>query len=95
MLPDQETFPTQDEAGKLHRELFVTNSKLMELINQQTEFDAQERKGMEVGRPVTQTNLRIESSLRNTMFAQILILSLIAVGQYFIMRRFSRKLSLF
>ena len=53
MLPDQETFPTLDEAGKLHRELFVTNSKLMELINQQTEFERQEQQGMEVETSLT------------------------------------------
>lgn len=48
MLPDQDSFPTRDEAGTLHRELFVTNSKLMELINQQQEFEEKEQQGLEV-----------------------------------------------
>ena len=49
MLPDQESFPTADEAGFLQRELFVTNSKIMQLINQQQEFETNEQRGMEVG----------------------------------------------
>ena len=48
MLPDQESFPTVDEAGTLQRELFVTNSKIMQLINQQEEFESNEQRGMEV-----------------------------------------------
>lgn len=48
MLPDQESFPTADDAGTLQRELFVTNSKIMQLINQQEEFEGNEQRGMEV-----------------------------------------------
>lgn len=48
MLPDQESFPTADDAGTLQRELFLTNSKIMQLINQQEEFEGNERRGMEV-----------------------------------------------
>jgi hypothetical protein len=48
MLPDQETFPTADDGDKLQRALFVTNSKMMELINQHVEFEHSEHVGMEV-----------------------------------------------
>mgnify|MGYP006987670028 CR=1 FL=1 len=48
MLPDMESFPTADDAGELQRELFVLNSKMMELINQQTEFEKNEQAGLEV-----------------------------------------------
>jgi hypothetical protein len=48
MLPDQETFPTAEDGDKLQRALFVTNSKMMELINQHVEFEQSEHAGMEV-----------------------------------------------
>lgn len=48
MLPDQESFPTTDDAKTLERELFLTNSKLMQLINQQEEFAENEQRGVEV-----------------------------------------------
>ena len=48
-LPEMQSFPTADDAGQLQRELFVLNSKLMELINQQAEFERNEHIGLEVG----------------------------------------------
>lgn len=65
MMPDQESFPTADDAGTLQRELFLTNSKLMQLINQQEEFEANEQRGMDVGifknRPTTESKTTSEA----------------------------------
>lgn len=48
MLPEFSSFPTADDADKLQRHLFVVNSKFMQLINQQTEFEQKEQLGLEV-----------------------------------------------
>lgn len=47
MLPDQNTIPTSDEADRLQTALFSTNSKFMEIINLQYEFEKSEEKGFE------------------------------------------------
>ncbi len=91
MLPDQETFPTADDADKLQRALFVTNSKMMELINQHVEFEHSEHAGMEVV-PAHQANVRVEDSLRNILFIELLVVVAIAVIQYLILRNFANKL---
>lgn len=49
MLPEFSSFPTADDADKLQRHLFVVNSKFMQLINQQSEFEQKEQLGLEVG----------------------------------------------
>jgi hypothetical protein len=48
MLPEFKSFPTADDADRLQRHLFVVNSKFLQLINQQTEFEHKEQQGLEV-----------------------------------------------
>lgn len=91
MLPDQESFPTSDDAGTLQRELFLTNSKIMQLINQQQEFEENEQRGMQVS-AAHQANLRIENSLRSMMFIQVSIIVAIAFVQYLVFRAFANQL---
>lgn len=85
ILPDQESFPTANEAGEVHRELFTTNSKLMELINQYHEFEADEQRGIEA-------NFRIEAKLKHIMFFQLSIIVVIAFIQYLVFRSFANML---
>lgn len=85
MLPDQLSFPTSDDAGSLVRELFVTNSKIMQLINQQQEFQSNEQKGIEA-------NFRLEDNLRYMMFVQLSIIVVIAVVQFMTFRALANKL---
>ncbi len=84
MLPEFTSLPTADEADKLQRALFVTNSKFMEVINQQTEFEKREQEGLEA-------NFRVESGLRKMMFIELSIIVVIGVGQYLLMRQFVNK----
>lgn len=85
MLPDQETFPTSEDADELQRALFVANSKFMELINLQTEFEGKEQEGL-------QANLRVEAGLKNMMFIELVIIIAIGLVQYLVMRRFVNKI---
>lgn len=84
MILDQESFPTKDDADTLARALFVANSKFMELINLQTEFEKREQEGLDA-------NLRVEAGLKNMMFIELVIIILIGLVQYFIMRGFVNK----
>ena len=84
-LPDQDTFPTKDDAEDLQYQLFKTNSKLLELINQHVEFEAHEQKGHEA-------NLEVESGLRTLMFAEVGIIAIIGIAQYLLLRRFTNNL---
>lgn len=85
MLPDQESFPTSEDAGTLTRELFVTNSKLMQLINQQQEFEGNEQRGLEA-------NFRLEDNLRYMMFIQLSVIVIIGAVQYLSFRALANKL---
>lgn len=85
MLPDQETFPTSEDADELQRALFVANSKFMELINLQTEFEGKEQEGL-------QANQRVEAGLKNMMFIELVIIIAIGLVQYLVMRRFVNKI---
>lgn len=84
-LPDQETFPTKDDAEDLQYQLFQTNSKLMELINQHIEFESNEQKGY-------QANLKIDSGLKSLMFAEVGIMIIIGTVQYLLLKRFANNL---
>ena len=92
MLPDQESFPTSDDADKLHRSLFITNSKMMELINQQIEFENSENEGMRVTPYNIQANIRVEDGLRNTLYLELIVVVVIAVVQYYILRSFANRM---
>ena len=48
MLADQKTIPSSEEGDRLVAALFHTNSKFLELINQQTEFEHREQEGLNV-----------------------------------------------
>jgi hypothetical protein len=48
MAADQKTIPSSEEGDKLVSALFHTNSKFLELINQQTEFEHKEQEGLNV-----------------------------------------------
>lgn len=85
IMPDQESFPTANEAGSLERELFVTNSKIMELLNQHKEFEDNEQQGIEA-------NFRIESRLKRVMFIQLSVMIVIAFVQYLVIRSFANML---
>ncbi len=84
MLPDQESFPTKEDAEDLQYSLFKTNSKLMELINQHSEFEQEEQKGYEA-------NLKVEESLRSLMFIEVGIIVVIAAVQFLLLRRFANN----
>lgn len=85
VLPDQSTIPSADDADMLQRNLFVTNSRFMELINEQKDFEQKEQEGLEA-------NLRVEKGLKNMMFLELLVIVVIGIGQYFIMRAFVNKI---
>lgn len=85
MLPNQSSFPTANEAGTLHRELFITNSKIMDLLNQHRQFEADEQRG-------TEANLRIEAKLKQVMFMQLSVIVVIAFVQYLAFRSFAGML---
>jgi emp24/gp25L/p24 family/GOLD len=85
MLPDQESFPSVEDAGTLTRELFLTNSRIMQLINQHQEFEDNERRGLEA-------NIKLEDNLRYTMFIQLSIIVVIAAVQYISFRSLANKL---
>ena len=85
MLPDQESLPTADDADKLQRALFVANSKFMEVINQQTDFERKEQEGVEA-------NFRVESGLRKMMFIELAVVVVIGCFQYLLMRQFVNKI---
>ncbi len=48
MAVDQKSIPSSEEGDKLVSKLFHTNSKFLELINQQTEFEQKEQEGLNV-----------------------------------------------
>ena len=85
MLPGQESFPTSDDAGTLTRELFLANSKIMELINQQQEFANNEQRG-------TEANFKLENNIRYMLFVQMSIIVVIGVVQYISFRSLSKKM---
>ena len=85
MLPDQESLPTADDADQLQRALFVTNSKFMEVINQQTDFERKEQEGIEA-------NFRVETGLRKMMFIELGVVVFIGIFQYLLMRQFVNKI---
>lgn len=84
MLPEFNYIPTSEDADKLQRALFVTNSKFMEVINQQSDFERREQEGLEA-------NFRVESGLRKMMFIELSIIVVIGIGQYLLMRQFVNK----
>lgn len=84
MLPDQESFPTKGDADRLQRELFVTNSKLLELIGQQIEFKRNEEEGM-------QANMRVEDGLKWTLYLELVLIVIICAVQYLFFRNFSKR----
>lgn len=47
-LPELEDLPTKEEGEVLNRELFNTNSKLIEVINEQVRFEKKEKEGQNV-----------------------------------------------
>lgn len=87
VLPDQESFPTKEDAEDLQYALFKTNSKLMELINQHVEFGFEEQKGHEA-------NLLVDEGLRNLMLVEVVVIIVIATLQFFILRRFANNVKL-
>lgn len=90
MLPEFSSFPTADDADRLQRNLFVVNSKFMQLINQQAEFEHKEQQGLEVG-AFHQANLRVEASLKHMLLVELGVIVAIGLGQYLIMRAFVNK----
>lgn len=91
MLPEFASFPTADDADRLQRHLFVVNSKFMQLINQQAEFEQKEQQGLEV-RSSHQANLRVETSLKHMLLVELVVIAAIGLGQYLLMRRFVNQI---
>ena len=89
-LPDLGTIPTDKDANLLNYELRDLNSRLLHLINNQEEFDENERKGMEVGGR-NQANLRLDSGLRSILYFQVAFVVAIAAVQYLLFRVFAHK----
>ena len=91
MLPEFSSFPTADDADRLQRNLFVVNSKFMQLMNQQTEFEEKEQQGLEV-ESGHKANMRVENSLKHMLMIELCVIVVIGFGQYIIMRSFVNKI---
>ena len=83
--PDQTSIPTADDADEVIRGLFVTNSKFLEMENQQREFETIEQ-------ATYNRNSKLDSTVMQSLYLELAVVVLIGTVQYIVMRHFVNKI---
>lgn len=66
LIPNLAILPSKEDGEEINRAIFTTNSKLMELINEQNSFVEEEAKAQNA-------NLRTQGGLKTMLFVEIIV----------------------